>query len=362
MTDSHQKNEFRSEGDSTATLEPIDRASDPGLLDELAKKLNAAPIKSETVDFERMQQLETRLADREQLVSILTDRLEQAADELDRIKRSGGVHSGSTADSADTASLLAGHSEVTEKLDRFVDAWEERYEGPALRRMEAGIDELRERLEQAVLHGNFSGGDSSVSGYSGLGDSSSLVADHDEETLNSTLNSNSELPEDHEDNLVTRRPLDVPVRLVLFSTDDMPEDLDVPLPEPIDEDEASELVLRKAVTDRDTYVRWLCQQMRNVTGRLEGWLKELQTESDDATLHKRVDEIEQLIHEQLRIAEIDVSIERARLSRDQAKLQDQTDQLNREREQLAKALNPSDSSDDTPMLRRWKKFITNQDS
>ena len=73
------------------------------------------------------------------------------------------------------------------------------------------------------------------------------------------------------------------------------------------------------------------------------------------------DEIEQLIHEQLRIAEIDVSIGRAQLSRDRAKLQDQTDKLTREREQLAKNFNSSDSNDDTPMLRRWKKFIKNQD-
>ena len=98
-----------------------------------------------------------------------------------------------------------------------------------------------------------------------------------------------------------------------------------------------------------------------MTGRLENWLKELQTATDDSTLYNRVDEIEQLIHEQLRIAEIDVSIERAQLSRDQAKLQDQTDKLTREREQLAKNFNSSDSNDDTPMLRRWKKFIKNQD-
>ena len=361
MSDSNQESDFSYEGDSTATLERVNRSSDPGLLDELAKKLNAAPVQSETVDFERMQQLETRLTDREQLVSILTGRLEQAADELDRIKRSGGVHSGSGADSGDAASLLAGHGEVAEKLDRFVDAWQERYEGPALRRMEAGIEELRERLEQAVLHGNFSGGDSSISRYAGLGDDSTRLAEHDERTIDSLSNSGSESVEG-QNVVVVRRPLDVPVRLVLFSTDDMPDDLDVPLPEPIDEDEASEPELRKAVTDRNEYIRWLCQQMRHVTGRLEGWLSELQTESDDETLHKRVDEIEQLIHEQLRIAEIDVSIERARLSRDQAKLQEQTDQLAREREQLAKALNPSDSADDTPMLRRWKKFITNQDS
>ena len=33
-----------------------------------------------------------------------------------------------------------------------------------------------------------------------------------------------------------------------------------------------------------------------------------------------------------------------------------------EREQLAKAVSPGDSDNDSPMMRRWKKFIANQDS
>ena len=358
MSDSNGNSDFGFEGDSTATLEPARNASDPSLLDELAKKLNAAPIQTETVDFERMQQLETRLADREQLVSILTNRLEQAADELDRIKRSGGVLSGSGADGGDAASLLAGHSEVAEKLDRFVNAWEERYEGPALRRMEAGIEELRERLEQAALHGNFSSHDSTTSRFSLNDDDGAESNKQAESTLDSPNQPEQEIPEE----VPTRRPLDAPVRLVLISSDDVPDDLDVPLPEPIDDEDASPPELRKAITDRDAYIRWLCHQMRDITGRLEGWLSEVQAESDDATLHVRVDELEKVIHDQLRIAEIDVSIERAKLSRDQARLNEQAEQLTRERDQLARAMNPNNSDDDTPMLRRWKKFITNQES
>jgi len=359
MSDRDGSSEFGFEGDSTATLEPVGNSSDPSLLDELAKKLNAAPIQTETVDFERMQQLETRLADREQLVSILTDRLEQAADELDRIKRSGGVLSGSGADSGDAASLLAEHSEVAEKLDHFVNAWEERYEGPALRRMEAGIEELRERLEQATLHGNFSSNDSTTSRFSLDDDDSPRSDDFDGPSLDTQNHSESEVSEDE---APSRKPLEAPVRLVLISSDDVPDDLDVPIPEPIDPEDAATPELQKGITDRDAYIRWLCHQMRDITGRLEGWLGEVQAESDDATLHARVDEIEKVIHDQLRIAEIDVSIERAKLSRDQATLNEQTEQLALDREKLAKAMNPSDSEDDTPMLRRWKKFITNQDS
>lgn len=359
MSERRENSEFSFEGDSTATLEPIANPSDPSLLDKLARQLNAAPIKTETVDFQRMQQLETRLADRELLVSILTDRLEQAADELDRIKRSGGIATGTGASAGDAASLLAGHQKFEEKLNRFVDAWEERYEGPALRRMEAGIEELRERLEQATLHGNSLSDNSESSRLSLPKEISSRFGAINQSSLDSSDHAETE---ESEDAAPTRKPLDVPIRLVLISSDDVPDDLDVRLPQPIDEDNAASPELRKAVTDRDTYIRWLCHQIRSITGRLEGWLGEVQAGSDDATLHKRIDEIEKVIHDQLRIAEIDVSIERAKLSRDQARLNEQTEQLARERDQLAKAMNPSTADDDTPMLRRWKKFIRNQDS
>lgn len=359
MSERGRNTEPNFEGNSTATLEPVASPCDPDLLDQLAKKLNVAPIKTETIDFERMQQLETRLADREQLVSILTERLEQAADELDRIKRSGGVLSGSGANAGDTASLIAGHQEVAEKLDRFVDAWEERYEGPALRRLEAGIEELRERLEQATSHGHSSPDNSAVSRLFLSDEVSRRSGIINQSTIESSDHAETETLEEP---AAARKTLDAPFRLVLISSDDVPDDLDVPLPQPIDEGNAEPSELRKAVTTRDAYIRWLCHQIRNVTGRLEGWLGEVQAGADDATLHKRIDEIEKVIHDQLRIAEIDVSIERARLSRDQARLNEQAEQLARERDQLAKAITPGINDEDSPMLRRWKKFIRNQDS
>lgn len=350
MSEFCDNSDFGTEGDSTATLEPLNNGGDPGLLDQLARKLNAAPLKKEQVDFNRMQQLETRLADREQLVSILTSRLEQAADELDRIKRSGGVLSKSMGDGADTASLLAGQTEVASKLDRFVEAWEERYEGPALRRMEASIEELRERLEQAALQSLWKN------------------PEHAQQLPRDTRSSIETDPDQSEDSNGTvearpaRRPLEAPVTLVLVSSDEVPDDLDVPIPQPVADHDVPESELRKAVSDRDAYIRWLCQRMRDITGRLEGWLGELQTESDDVTLHRRVDELEKLIHDQLRVAEIDVSIERARLSRDQAQLREQTERLAREREKIAKAIDPANEPEDSPLLRRWKKFLTSQDS
>lgn len=350
MSEFIDNSDFSSNDESTATMELLTSKNDPGLLDQLARKLNAAPLKTEQIDFDRIQQLETRLADREQLVSILTDRLEQAADELDRIKRSGGVLSKSNSDGADTASLIAGQTEVASKLDRFVEAWEERYEGPALRRMEASIQELRERLEQAAPQSLWATQDQPQS-----------FPEQDDGADRQSLDRSDDSAV-QPDNPRPRRPLEAPVQLVLISSDAVPDDLNVPIPEPIADQDVPESELRKAVADRDAYIRWLCQRMREITGRLEGWLVELQTESDDEALHRRVDELEKLIHEQLRVAEIDISIERARLSRDQAQLREQAERLSREREKMAKAIKPTNEPEDSPLLRRWKKFLTSQDA
>lgn len=349
------KNGSKSKGNSTATLDPVDRVSDPGLLDQLAKQLNAAPLKNESIDFERVRELETRLADREQLVSVLTERLEQAADELDRIKRTGGVLSGVTNGGPDLASMLEGHQEVSTTLNRFVEAWEERYEGPALRRMEASIDELRERLEQT--------GTQNQSSSTSFGDSVS--------SFDPASNEQDDEPLDEESSGLVLQDTSVseatgtqahsllvaPIRVVLISNDEVPDDLDVPLPEPVDSHNATELQLRNAITCRDAYIGWLCQQVRDITGRLEGWLTSLRTESHDTTLHQRVDEIELLIRDQLRLAEINVSIERARLSRDQSTLQEGIEQLNHDREQLAKGMTTGTEEEETPLVRRWKKFM-----
>lgn len=360
MSRCDRNDDLNLEGDSTATLEPVERATDLGLLDQLAKKLNVAAVQTEPIDFQRMQQLEMRLADREQLVSILTERLEQAADELDRIKRTGGVLAKTPGDTASVASLLEGHSEVAATLDHFVRAWEERYEGPALRRMEAGIEELRERLEQATLQSHISSGSQSDSHFPSGHRFEGRIQEEDRDTYGESDTPSDDAPAH---STLHRRSNDAaPIRLVLISSENVPDDLDVPLPESVDETDVPELELRKAITDRDAYITWLCHRMRDITGQLEDWMTSLRVDSDDTTLHRRVDEIEQLIHEQLRVSEIEVSIERARLSREQAKLHEATQRLAREREQLAKPSSLAEGEEDTPLVRRWKKFMKPSDA
>lgn len=346
------------DGVSTATLDPVDAFPDTGLLDHLAAELNEAQLSSESQDDLCMQELESRLADREKLVGILTERLEQAADELDRVKRSGGVI-GRDGSSADVAGLLEEHRDVATKLDSFMAAWEERYEGPSLRRIEAGMEELRERLEQmgTLPHSAASAGGSAPASLL-----DTLKRSETDDCADDVHNDECERSDVGEisDSRVTNTYYGDPVRLVLISDEEIPDDLDVTLPVPVDEEDAPE-TLRQAVTDRDQYIGWLCSRVRDIASHLEFWLVGLRTESDDDSLQHRIDGIEQLIHDQLRVAEVELSIERAKLSRQQAKLKQETEELDRDREQLARLLRQERIEEETPLLRRWKKFIVPQD-
>ena len=122
--------EHSSSNDGTASHEQFD------LFEELNRESELDN------DPSRVQELEAKLIDRDRLVSILTERLEQAADELDHLQRSGGA-----SNSSDNAGpLLDEQVRTSEELKNFVNAWEERYEGPSLRRIENGIEELHDLL------------------------------------------------------------------------------------------------------------------------------------------------------------------------------------------------------------------------
>ena len=129
------------DGPNTATP-----PADSELLDLLAAELNSTEP-NEDVCGSRVIELERRLAERNQLVEILTERLEQAADQIDRLQRTGGALK-SDAPAGLPLEFINEHREVAQRLEQFHGAWEERYEGPSLRRIEATLAELTDRFDQ----------------------------------------------------------------------------------------------------------------------------------------------------------------------------------------------------------------------
>src|SRR6185369_14757427 len=100
---------------------------------------DAAPSEGDVASLQR------QLQEKEQLVAALTERLEQAAEQLDRVRRTGadrGARRGGGG-GALPLELIEDHRTAIDELKQAVTRWEEMQAGLTLGRLETQIAELR---------------------------------------------------------------------------------------------------------------------------------------------------------------------------------------------------------------------------
>jgi hypothetical protein len=136
-------------------------------------------------------------------------------------------------------------------------------------------------------------------------------------------------------------------------------------PEIIDPASADAETLRAAVERRDEYISYLSRKLRLTNGRairLPDW-ESLNNAPEE--LASRLKDLEASLDENLRLAEVELSLERARLAREAAKLRLQQDQVEKElkrlkldRPQAAAAAASAHSGDaENPTGRRWLRML-----
>ncbi len=335
--------------------------ADTELLDMLAAELNAVEPDAD-VCGSRLAELERRLAERNQLVEILTERLEKAADQIDRLQRSGGAIKTDTSAGL-TPEFLHEHRDLAQRLETFHNAWEERYEGPSLRRIEASLAELAERFDE-LCSGSLPESQSPDSSAPGSGVTSFLERVRDDKEQDEQEGSEVRpAPESktyehgrtsgHSSAAGPNR-----IEIVLLNADDGQVPENVPLPAAIDVDQATHGDLHDAVLQRDRYLSWLCHKVRNLASRLEAWLRHFELEQKGTPSGEQFLELRQLIHSQIQVLEVELSIERAKLFREESRLEQEQERLTRERELLDKDRSSSTGGEnDTALMKRWKRFI-----
>jgi hypothetical protein len=102
-------------------------------------------------------------------------------------------------------------------------------------------------------------------------------------------------------------------------------------PPPIDIGTAAVEALQQAVESRDAYISYLIQKLRRVestSSRVPDDWEALESVPEE--LRCRLEEIGERLEETLRLAEVEHSLERARLGREQARLQEMDQQLQKE--------------------------------
>src|SRR5207302_7713300 len=90
--------------------------------------------------------IQNRLREKEQLVAALTERLEQAAEQLDRLRRTGVDKGRRPLGGGFPAEVIEDHKSTLEDLKRIIARWEDMQAGATLGRIEAQIVELRDLM------------------------------------------------------------------------------------------------------------------------------------------------------------------------------------------------------------------------
>ncbi len=322
---------------------------------------------------QRIQELETEVAARDELVTALTVQLEQLAEQLDRLQRSGADRKRSSGNGL-PADVVDGHKKVVGDLERVVQQWEDMQAGLVLGRIEVQLSELREFVAERL---SFDGGPPRLGGHERGAAFPSLPSSMVLERL--TVTSKPSEPPSLETNSASvltgeTSPTELPSMWeslksqmleepTLVSAEDVSgepiSDEEPPVPAPIYPATATPSELEAAFNERDGYISFLLRKIRRLTP--------VPTPPDWVSLERVPEELCQtlashtkLLEEHLRLAEIELSMERARIGREQSQLRQHQELIEKQMRRLGlKTLDEQAAQQDeiAPADRRWVRFL-----
>jgi hypothetical protein len=311
---------------------------------------------------ERVETLEAQLAEREQLVTALTERLEQAAEQLDRLHRTGadrGVRSGILGIPPE---LIAQQQKLVEDLQQAVQQWEDMQPGAFFGRLESQLTQIHELVVnsgggggQGSTDAAFSRNDSryeSSSPRRNPSDSPKSVLEFMKAAYQAAENPPTEgAPAENAASSQTRA---VPAVLNI----DLPPLQDAP--EAVDAHSATREELAKACEVRDGYIVYLLQRLRQIEsmGHVPNSWAGLENAPDQ--LRERLEALEKRLEETLRLSEVELSLQRAKLAREEVRIRVMDEQLQKDLKRArddAGHSSDSDGSKSEASNSRWKRML-----
>jgi hypothetical protein len=316
---------------------------------------------------ERVEALEAQLAEREQLVAALTERLEQAAEQLDRLHRTGADRGVRTGIAGVPTELITQQQKLVEDLQRAVDQWEAMQPGEFFGRVESQLGQIHEMVQQIDRSGGGPatnvGTDSAFryGAHKSDGGPSQLDSHRSSEPSHSILDfmKKSQQPAAAEEppasafaeTAAAAEPSVIDVAL---------PPLDDP-PQPVDPAHATPEELGEGCTARDVYITYLLHRLRQIEslGHVPNSWTGLENLPDEQ--RARLDALEHRLQETCRVAEVELSLQRAKLARDELRVRMLDEQMQKD---IKRAKVVSDSHSDDPSDSkgdqsgsRWKRMI-----
>jgi hypothetical protein len=323
---------------------------------------------------EQISTLESQLQEKEQLVSALTERLEQAAEQLDRLHRTG-ADKALRVGGGIPPELIEEQKQLVEELQHAVQQWEDMQPGALLGRIEFQLTEIRDLVANGSPGGyvaSGSTGDRPVP-QNGSKDGGREVEVHSRESggsasayeaLKAGLLAHDPPAggdEPHDD--VQEEQEELRPEVAEQRKPEGPEFEEKPLADPpatLDVENASTDDLKSGIEERDSYILYLLQRLRQAEARhvvRNDWktLEEMPTE-----LRVRLEVLEKQLEQTLRTAEVELSLQRAKLGREEARIRQLDDQVQKELKRAGMQGADTDeegSVSDKGISGRWMRML-----
>jgi hypothetical protein len=329
------------------------------------------------------EQIQNRLREKEQLVTALTERLEQAAEQLDRLRRTGVDKGRRPLGGGFPAEVVEEHKTTLEDLKRVIARWEDMQAEVTLGRIETQIAELRDLMVGSGNAGTFVAprtaatppaqapapqpaprerpAEAQAHHPAGKGGGNAWWEAQKAALMGEPLSEEAKAA-------LEAPSTAAPVDASNDATSSVPASCDLAglkipdLPAPVDFENITLEEARAAIRERDTVIGQLREPLLllQASAQLPADLPTL--EHLPAPLRDRIADLETQWQAKFRQVELDVSLERARLAREQAAVRQQQEALQKQFRKegpagKGPAADDSKGEEGSSSKRRWFRFM-----
>lgn len=313
---------------------------------------------------ELVSRYQTDLAQKDELIGALIQELEQAVEQLDRVKRSGGDRSilnESSPSISPLSELTSSRSPKMDDLRQMADDWAQTQPSAALARIESELAAVHDLVRNLQLGdrprpelGRFE------DCVRQLARDAEMPAATELDTVNMTLDESSPSWEAIKSQLYESSAPTMPAEAPANDEGLLKLLAETPAPREVDFERADMNELKLAVSERDSYII----QINRLFRMRRSWT----LPSDWAELGRVPEEmksqVESLIENldvQVRLGEVEMSLERARLTRERSHIQAERESIEKHMKRLGltslSELDKISATTGTAGDRRWMRFL-----
>ncbi|WP_157605069.1 hypothetical protein [Schlesneria paludicola] len=329
------------------------------------KALDAASSHEGAVGTEVITKYQHDLDQKDELITALVKELEQAVEQLDRIERTGADRSRGNRSSMSAnpfADLHDGRSPFMDDLRQMAADWEETQAGSLLVRIDSQLASLCDLVKnQPRGHRTASEPNDFEERIRRLNLPPETNSDQHTDSVNMTLDESSPCWQTIKSQILDGEFIAAPEPVEM--TDDreiLKLMTETPTPVDVDFQSASHDDLKAAILERDTYIIQLNRlfRTRNVLALPNDWAALGNVPAD---LQLRVESIMEHLDVQVRLGEVEMSLERARLARERSQIQSDRETIEKHMKRLGltslSELENISAATGSITDRRWLRFL-----